>query len=77
MIKIEGEHLRLYDLGSAHGAFVNGKRVREPVALEDGDMVRLGKQSYLGLTLPDALFLIVTSLLYYPRFCNADVTPLF
>jgi len=47
VIKIEGEHLRLYDLGSTNGAFVNGKRVREPVALEDGDVVRLGEVEFI------------------------------
>jgi pSer/pThr/pTyr-binding forkhead associated (FHA) protein len=43
VIKREGEDLRLYDLGSANGTFVNDKRVREPVALQDGDTVRLGE----------------------------------
>jgi len=47
VIKTEGAQLRLYDLGSANGAFVNGRRVREPVALEDGDMVRLGEVEFV------------------------------
>ena len=47
VIKIEGEDLRLYDLGSANGAFVNAKRVREPVALQDGDMIRLGEAEFI------------------------------
>lgn len=32
----------LADLGSKNGTFVNGVRVSEPVALEDGDEIRLG-----------------------------------
>ncbi len=47
VIKREGEDLRLYDLGSANGTFVNDKRVREPVALQDGDTVRLGEAELL------------------------------
>jgi pSer/pThr/pTyr-binding forkhead associated (FHA) protein len=46
-IKIEGEDLRLYDLGSANGTFVNDKRVREPVTLQDGDAVRLGEAEFI------------------------------
>ena len=47
VIKIEGEHLRLYDLGSANGSFVNDKRVREPVVLQEGDTVRLGEAEFI------------------------------
>ncbi len=32
----------LHDLGSQNGTCVNGKRLREPAALKDGDEVRLG-----------------------------------
>jgi hypothetical protein len=46
-IKIEGEDLRLYDLGSANGTFVNDKRVREPATLHDGDTVRLGEAEFI------------------------------
>ncbi len=46
-IKIEGEDLRLYDLGSANGTFVNDKRVREPVMLQDGDTLRLGEAEFV------------------------------
>ena len=47
VIKIEGQDLRLYDLGSANGTFVNDKRVREPVVLQDGDTVRLGEAEFI------------------------------
>lgn len=47
VIKIEGEDLRLHDLGSANGTFVNDKRVRESVALQDGDTVRLGEAEFI------------------------------
>ncbi|HQR47370.1 MAG TPA: SpoIIE family protein phosphatase [Thermoanaerobaculia bacterium] len=37
-----GESWILTDLGSQNGTAVNGKRLREPVALHDGDEVRFG-----------------------------------
>ena len=42
-IKLEGNSFRLFDLGSANGTFVNDIRVREPVTLEDGVVVRFGE----------------------------------
>jgi pSer/pThr/pTyr-binding forkhead associated (FHA) protein len=41
-IKLEGAIFRIYDLGSSNGTFVNDEQVREPIALQDGDIVRLG-----------------------------------
>jgi DNA-binding winged helix-turn-helix (wHTH) protein len=37
----------IMDLGSKNGTFVRGVRVSEPVALEDGDEVRLGLVSFV------------------------------
>lgn len=45
-IKLEGNDFRLYDLGSANGSFVADKRVREPVTLEDGVVVRFGEEEF-------------------------------
>ena len=41
-ILITDEGVQLEDLDSKNGTFWNGKRVREPVALSDGDGIRLG-----------------------------------
>ena len=35
--------LQIEDLGSLNGTFVNGERIRTPVALAPGDRVRLGR----------------------------------
>lgn len=37
-----GLRYQLSDLGSANGTFVNGKRLREPHLLSDGDLIGLG-----------------------------------
>jgi DNA-binding winged helix-turn-helix (wHTH) protein len=42
-----GEDVLLADLGSKNGTFVKGVRVSEPVALEDGDEIRLGLVSFV------------------------------
>jgi hypothetical protein len=41
----EEEHLKLHDLNSRNGTFVNGQRItpEQPQLLHDGDEVRLGK----------------------------------
>jgi DNA-binding winged helix-turn-helix (wHTH) protein len=43
----DGTRVVLADLGSKNGTFVKGVRVSEPVALEDGDEVRLGLVSFV------------------------------
>ena len=43
----DGTRVILRDLGSKNGTFVKGVRVSEPVALEDGDEVRLGLVSFV------------------------------
>ncbi|MHB0877676.1 MAG: FHA domain-containing protein [Anaerolineae bacterium] len=45
-IKLEGDKFVLYDLGSANGTFVGDERVREPVSLEDGMVVRFGELEF-------------------------------
>lgn len=42
-VKLERDQFRLYDLGSSNGTFVGGQRVRAPVTLEDGAVVRFGE----------------------------------
>ena len=37
----------LFDLGSANGTFVNGKRVETPQALADDDAVRFGEVEFI------------------------------
>lgn len=46
-IKLEGDAFRLYDLGSANGTFIGEKRVREPLPLEDGAIVRFGAVEFV------------------------------
>ncbi len=41
-IKAHHGRLRLHDLGSRNGSFVNGRRIGEVQALEPGDVIRLG-----------------------------------
>jgi len=43
----DGTAVVLTDLGSKNGTFVKGVRVSEPVALEDGDEIRLGLVSFV------------------------------
>ncbi len=43
----DGAAVFLSDLGSKNGTFVKGVRVSEPVALEDGDEIRLGLVSFV------------------------------
>jgi VWFA-related protein len=46
-IKEENGEFKIYDLASANGTFVNGNRVSDPVALKDGDVVRVGEAEFL------------------------------
>jgi len=46
-IKLEGEDYRLYDLGSANGTFVQDQRVRDPIILQDGMIVRFGEVEFI------------------------------
>jgi DNA-binding winged helix-turn-helix (wHTH) protein len=42
-IRVEGGEATLEDLGSKNGTFCRGERVSAPVALSDGDEIRLGQ----------------------------------
>jgi hypothetical protein len=44
LLLVQRDAVFLHDLGSRNGVFVNGKRVTEPVALQDGDQVKVGDQ---------------------------------
>jgi len=46
-IKLEGEEYRVYDLGSANGTFVQDQRVRDPIVLQDGVIVRFGEVEFI------------------------------
>ncbi len=46
-LRWDGGRVVLTDLGSKNGTFVKGVRVSEPVALEDGDEIRLGLVSFV------------------------------
>jgi DNA-binding winged helix-turn-helix (wHTH) protein len=41
-ITMQGPHATLEDLGSKNGTYLHGERITEPVALSDGDQIRLG-----------------------------------
>lgn len=51
-IKFENGQFRLYDLGSSNGTFVREQRVREPVVLEDGALVRFGGVEFVFKVIP-------------------------
>jgi len=38
----EGNTIRIRDLGSSNGTYVNGRKITEPVTLQDGDRVSIG-----------------------------------
>lgn len=41
-----GRIYSLHDLGSTNGTFVNGQLVEDPVALQDGDKIRVGRHVF-------------------------------
>lgn len=43
VLSVDGERVRLRDLDSANGTFVNDQRVGDGVELQDGDRLRLGR----------------------------------
>ncbi len=47
VIKLEEQQFHIYDVGSTNGTFVGDTRVREPVTLEDGVIVRFGERSFI------------------------------
>ncbi|NQT20815.1 MAG: FHA domain-containing protein [Planctomycetes bacterium] len=46
----EGEQVRVRDLGSANGTYINGIRMTQPVILNDGDKMAIGDISLLFTT---------------------------
>ena len=48
-ILIEGDAATLEDLGSRNGVKVNGKSMKAPTRLDDGDRVRIGTQEFVFL----------------------------
>lgn len=53
MIRPEGEHFTISDIGSRNGTFVNGKRLEQPQRLHHGDLIGIGL-SKLTFRLADA-----------------------
>jgi two-component system cell cycle response regulator len=53
----EGRDVKLVDLGSTNGTFLNGQRLRpiDHVELNDGDRLQLGTSTLLKFARPDAL----------------------
>lgn len=47
VIEVDGLGLRLTDLTSTNGTFVNGDRIRQTVQLEPGDELRIGTKRFL------------------------------
>ena len=52
--QVSRDHLRIFfkdgeffleDLGSTNGTYINGKQVRKPVLLKDGDLVSFGENN--------------------------------
>ena len=46
-IKLEKGDFVIFDLGSSNGTFVNDKRVTDPVALQDGDVLRFSNMAFV------------------------------
>ncbi len=38
----DGDTLKIEDLGSSNGTFLNGRRLTEPARLDTGDVIRIG-----------------------------------
>jgi serine phosphatase RsbU (regulator of sigma subunit)/pSer/pThr/pTyr-binding forkhead associated (FHA) protein len=53
-IRVSGDGIEVADAGSRNGTFVNGARITQPVAIRQGDRVRLGSvdASVSGVDLP-------------------------
>lgn len=47
--------LKLQDLGSRNGTFVNGRRIRKPVLLTDGDKIMVGDTVILKFSYADSM----------------------
>ena len=57
LVMLGDERIILHDLGSTNGTRVNGKRIRAPLRLEEGDRIELGGATLLLRLLgPDELF---------------------
>ncbi len=46
-LRSTGGEWRVADLGSTNGTYLNGRRVEEPVAIRNGDVLRFGDCEYL------------------------------
>jgi pSer/pThr/pTyr-binding forkhead associated (FHA) protein len=44
---MEGEDFYIWDFGSANGTYVNGKKIREAVLLEENDLVKIGDSIFV------------------------------
>ncbi len=55
MITRKGGRFELADLGSTNGTFVNGGRVRKPVALKRGDEIKFGSARFAFIAAGDPI----------------------
>jgi hypothetical protein len=44
---LEGDEFVIWDLGSANGTHVNGKKIREATVLEENDLVKIGESVFV------------------------------
>jgi pSer/pThr/pTyr-binding forkhead associated (FHA) protein len=85
-LSLDGSDLRVEDLGSTNGTFVNGARISEPQALSQGDKLRIGTTVFdvqiaaedeaqatrVGTALPDLDDLQVTAPRQVPDFAKEE-----
>lgn len=87
-VSLDGSELKVEDLGSTNGTFVNGTRISEPTTLAQGDKLRIGTTVFevhvaapaeeevqatrLGTALPDLDDLQVTAPRQVPDFAKEE-----
>src|SRR5436189_3639266 len=52
-VSVEGDTVRLRDLGSSNGTIVNGERISDEVVLNDGDLVQVGPLGFQMILVRD------------------------
>lgn len=75
-LRCEGSVVRIVDLGSTNGTFVNGMRLHSAHKLRHGDRLHVGQHTVLGFALQDPLELEASQRLY-ERSVRDGLTQLF